>query len=130
MNEHELGFTAFLAEPSQRRFRTLLELGPKRWKDVTALLDHSIELDARYYHHLTGSDASPAAVGRLLRSLGAPHSCFVISSDARIDGKELSLGQAIDAVSAGFFGAFLSCIPGRLGYFGYEDMKSAYLLRR
>ena len=65
-----------------------------------------------------------------LRSHGAPTTCYVISADEALDGHEMPLSDALDAVAASFFGAFISCIPGRLGYFEYEDMKSAYLLRK
>lgn len=130
MNAHELGFTTFLAEPSQRRLRTLFELGEKRRKDIRALMDHSLQLDARYCEHLSGKDASAGAVEARLRSLGAPGRCFVISGDEVLDGKETPLREALEGLSGGFFGGFVSSIPGKLGYFEYEEMKSAYLLRK
>lgn len=130
MNDHELGFTAFLAEPMQRRVRTLLELGPKRRKDVRALLDHAIRLDPRYAQHLIGSDAFGSSVEELLRKYGAPNNCYLISADEVLDGREMLLSEALNAVGASFFGAFISCIPGKLGYFEYENMKSAYLLKK
>ena len=129
MNAHEIGFTDLLAGKSQRRVRTLFELGPKR-RDIRALLDHAIELDPRYCRHLTGSESLAGAVEQLLRSLGAPDTCFVISADEDLDGKEMSLAEAVEAVSGDYSGAFISCIPGKLGYFEYEDRESAYLLRK
>ena len=130
MNDHELGFTTFLAEPTQRRVRTLLELGPKRRKDVRALLDHAVQLDSRYAQHLHGSDASARSVEAALRKYGAPKTCYVISADEALDGQEMPLSDALDTVAASDFGAFISCIPGKLGYFEYEDMKSAYVLKK
>lgn len=130
MNDHELGFTTFLAEPTQRRVRTLFELGPKRRKDVRALLDHAVQLDGRYAQHLHGSDASAGSVEAALRKYGAPKTCHVISADEALDGQEMQLSDALEMVGASYFGAFISCIPGKLGYFEYEDMKSAYLLER
>ena len=130
MNEHELGFTSFLADPIQRRVRTLLELGPKRRKDVRALLDHGVTLDRRYAHHLQGSQASARSIAEALRKHGAPDTCYLISADAELDGREMALSDAVEAVSGSFHGGFVSCLPGKLGYFEYEDMKSAYLLNR
>jgi hypothetical protein len=130
MNDHELGFTTFLAEPTQRRVRTLLELGPKRRKDVRSLLDHAVQLDRRYAQHLHGSDASACSVEAALREFGAPKTCYVISADEGLDGQEMPLSNALDTVAASYFGAFISCIPGKLGYFEYEDMKSAYVLKK
>ena len=130
MNEHELGFTTFLAEPSQRRVRTLLELGPKRRKDARALLDHAITLDPRYAQRLDGDEASAGSVELALRKLGAPETCYVISADDQLDGRKMPLSEALEAISGSSFGTFISCLPGRLGYFEYEDLKSAYLLRK
>ena len=128
MNEHELGFTAFLAEPSRRRVRTLLELGPKRRKDVRALLDHAITLDRRYAHRLDGDQASVASVEQALRRHGATDTCYVISAANELDGREMPLSKAVEAISGSSSGGFISCLPGRLGYFEYEELKSAYLL--
>jgi hypothetical protein len=130
MNEHELGFTTFLAGPTQRRMRTLLELGPKRRKDVRALLDHSIRLDRRFAQHLDGAGDSARLVEAALKRLGAPATCYVISADEALDGQEMPLSDALNAVEPGHFGAFISCIPGKLSYFRYEDAKSAYLLEK
>jgi hypothetical protein len=130
MNDHELGFTAFLADPTQRRVRTLFELGTKRRKDLRALLDHAVQLDRRYAQHLQGSDASAGSVEATLRKFGAPKTCYLISADEALDGQKMRLSNALDAVGASGFGAFTSCIPGKLGYFEYEDMKSSYLLKK
>lgn len=130
MNEHELGFPSFLAEPTQRRIRTLLELGPKRRRDVRALLDHSVRLDRRFAQHLDGASDSARLVEAALDRLGAPKTCYLISADEALDGQEMSLSDALNAVETGYFGTFVSCIPGKLGYFKYEDAKSAYLLKK
>lgn len=130
MNAHELGFSDFLTGNSRHRLQTLFELGPKRRQDVRELLDHAIDLDPRYCRHLTGSESRAGAVERLLRSLGAPETCFVISADEDLDGREMLLADAVGAVSGGYSGTFISCIPGKLGYFEYEDRGSAYLLRK
>lgn len=130
MNDHELGFTTFLAEPTQRRVRTLFELGAKRRKDLRALLDHAVQLDRRYAQHLVGREASARSVETTLRRYGAPETSYVISADQALDGQEMQLSASLDAVGASYSGAFISCIPGKLGYFVYEDMKSAYLLKR
>ncbi len=130
MNEHELGFTTFLAEPMQRRIKTLLELGPKRRKDVRELLDHAVTLDRRYARHLDGSETSAGSVAATLRKHGAPKTCYLISADEGLDGREMPLEDAVDAVSGSFSGGFVSCVAGKLGYFEYEDMKSAYLLKK
>lgn len=75
MNDHERGFLAFLAEPTKRRFETLLELGEKRRRDVRELLHHSVRLDPRFAQHLTGNDGFSGPVEAMLRKRGAPPAC-------------------------------------------------------
>jgi hypothetical protein len=129
MNAHESGFLEFLAEPSRGRMKTLLELGAKRRRDVVSLLHHAVRLDARFREHLTGNDAFPGPVETTLRARGAPSVCYVLSA-GDLDGCEVPLRDALDAICGSGNGAFVSCIPGRLGFYEYEEMKSSYLLCR
>ena len=130
MNEHERGFLAFLAEPTKRRIETLLELGEKRRADVKELLHHSVRLDPRYCHHLTGSEAFSAPVEATLRKRGAPSTCYVLAANSDLDGRQMLLRDALSATIGMGNGAFVSCIPGRLGFYEYEDIKSSYLLSK
>jgi len=109
---------------------TLLELGEKRRRDVQELLDHSVRLDPRFAQHLTGSEAFSGPVEAMLRKRGAPSTCYVLAANSDLDGREMPLGEALDAVIGMGDGAFVLCIPGRLGFYEYEDMKSSYLLSR
>ena len=109
---------------------TLLELGGKRRSDVRALLDHSVRLHPGSSKHLSGSEADASAVAATLRKLGAPPTCYVMSADSNLDEREMPLGDALVAILGKGNGAFVSCIPGRLGFYEYEDMKSSYLLTR
>ena len=42
----------------------------------------------------------------------------------------MPLREALDAIIGRGNGAFVSCIPGRLGFYEYESMKSSYLLTK
>ncbi|MDQ3245720.1 MAG: hypothetical protein M3Q52_02290 [Pseudomonadota bacterium] len=130
MNDHERGFLAFLAEPSRRRMQTPLELGEKRRADVRSSLHHAVQLDPRYTQHLAGSDAFSAPVEAMLRQRGAPATCYVVAAGSDLDGREMPLREALEAIIGIGNGAFVSCIPGRLGFYEYESMKSSYLLQR
>ncbi len=130
MNPHERGFPAFLAEPGKGRMMRLLELGEKRRREIRSLLHHAVRLDPRYATHLTGSDDSDHVIETLLRDRGAPADCYLIAADSDLDGREMPLGEALRATSDGANGAFISCIPGRLGFYRYEGIKSACLLHR
>ena len=130
MNDHERGFLAFLAEPTKRRMETLLELGEKRRPDVRGLLDHSVRLDPRFCQHLTGSEAFSGPVEAMLLTRRAPSTCYVLAANSDLDGREMPIAEALNAIVGMGSGAFISCIPGRLGFFEYETTKSSYLLSR
>lgn len=130
MNDHERGFLSFVAEPTKRRLETLLHLGEKRRKDIRELLHHSVRLDPRFCQHLTGSEAFAGPVEALLRKRGASSNCYVLAANTKLDGREMELSDALSAIVGMGDGAYISCIPGRLGFYEYEDMKSSYLLVR
>ena len=130
MNAHERGFLEFLAEPGRRRMRTLLEMGEKRRREVRSLLDHAVGLDLRYHEHLQGNLSLAPAVEELLRRRDAPDFCYVMSANPDWDEREMPLCEALQAICGSGHGSFISCIPGRLGYFEYEEPNSAYLLSR
>ena len=130
MNQHERGFLAFLAEPTKGRMERLLELGEKRRRDIRELLHHSVRLDPRFCQHLMGSDASAGPLEAVLRKRGAPSTCYILAANSDLDGREMPLGEALGAIIGMGDGAFVSCIPGKLGLYEYEDMKSSYLLAR
>jgi hypothetical protein len=119
-----------VVQPQQRRLRTLFEMAEKRRGDIRALLDHSITLDPRHSEQLPGGDQFSPRVEELLRKRGAPDRCFVVASNARFDGREMPLREALDAVIGGGDGAFISCIPGKLGYFEFAHASGGHLLRR
>jgi hypothetical protein len=130
MNDHERGFLEFLAEPTKRRMRTFLELGDKRRSDARALLDHAVRLDTRFCRHVAGNEAFPGPVEAMLRTRGAPETCYVMAANSDLDGREMSLSDALEAILGMGNGAFVSCIPGRLGFYEYEAANSSYLLSK
>jgi hypothetical protein len=107
---------AFVRREKRDRFLGFLATAKNRRKFTTSLA-HFRWFDPRF--------ASPAQgienVEGLLRSKGAGQTCWVISEDSTIDGKELELGAALEYVDGRQMGTILSCIPGRLAYFEGED---------
>jgi hypothetical protein len=59
---------------------------------------------------------------------GAPDTCYVISEDDDLDGKEMPLAEALKTIIGRGIGTFLSCVPGRLAYF--EDEECRWILER
>ena len=130
MNDHERGFLTFLADPTKRRMGMLLELGKKRRRDVQELLDHSVRLDPRFSQKVTGSDALSGPIAATLRKSGAPLACYILSANSDLDGRDMPLDEALEVIIGGGQGTFVSCTPGRLGFYKYEGNNSSYLLSR
>ena len=129
MNDHESGFLQFLVEPNRRRLKELLEMGEKRRNYLRSRLHHSVRLDPRYSQQLNGQDVSANALAPLLRKYGAPSDCYIFGSHEELDGRTMPLHDALDEVISIGAGTFISCVPGRLGFFQYEALNpTAYLL--
>jgi hypothetical protein len=59
---------------------------------------------------------------------GAPETCYALSEDSELDGKEIPLSEALKEVVGCGMGTFLSCLAGRLAYF--EDEDGRWILER
>ncbi len=89
-------------------------------------LNHCRDLDERYTTVLP-----PAAnVLELLRSRGAPTTCYVLSDTKEIDGRELPLDEALSATELAGWGTIISCISGRLAFYYDERGARRMLLER
>ena len=130
MNEHEAGFVGFVARRQRRRITALMEAGDRGRPKLRLLLAHAIELDERHAVRCPPRDQTPEGLERLLAGLGAAADCYVLSESPDLDGRTMPLRAALDAVVGRGFGAFVSCAPGRLGYFEAEGPGERYLLKQ
>jgi hypothetical protein len=137
--EHELAMVkAFVVPGRQERFSSFLMSRTNRGK-FTKELAHFRWFDERYVsiapwkvdpkiklweRHVQGIES----ICRLLRSKGAGKTCWVISEDSKLDGQELPLESALEAVIGSGMGTILSCVLGKLAYFEGED-RSLILVR-
>ena len=60
-------------------------------------------------------------IEKLLKSIGAGKTCWATSENSKLDGKELELHAALEAVVGSGMGTILSFVPGRLAYYEGED---------
>ena len=119
---------AFIVNAKHKRMISLLA-NPKRRDDVLRNLGHFRDLDPRWAHRFAPPLHNPSSIEQLLRSKGAPSICYAISEDRLMDGRLLPLNEALLAVVGQLgFGTFISCIPGKLGYF--EDEDGRYILEK
>jgi hypothetical protein len=126
--EHERQLIrAFILPERQDRYLELLAK-PKRRADITDTLAHFKHLDMRYAVQIPGSQRRASGILELLKSKGAPETCYALSEDSELDGKEVSLKDALASIVGCGMGTFLSCIPGKLAYF--EDEDERWILER
>lgn len=128
LNPEEATVRAFIERSRQERCLYLLA-DQKRRKKFTGKLSHFKWLDVRFVKAIPSSTAHTAAeIAAFLRSKGASERVWVISQRSAIDGQELGLEAALEAVWGSDWGTFISCVPGRLAYFNEEE--GSFLLKR
>jgi hypothetical protein len=87
---------------------------------IRSSLDHVGDLDNRWCAKLPVGQNKVGELARLLHQCGAPDSCYVLSSNEEIDGREFRLEDALERVVGRGCGTFICCIPGQLTYFEGE----------
>jgi hypothetical protein len=107
----------FLSSPGDRE-RLRQEIG------------HLRELHPSYRQPIPPERQTPEEIERMLRTLGAPDRCHLLSEDAELDGLELDLRDAIEWVFGSGMVTFVSCTPGRLAYFEGRTASERYVLER
>ena len=120
---------AFIRPEKQERWLELLA-NPKRRGDILNSLPHLADLDERFAAPVPSGQQTTAAILGLLRSLGAPADCYLVSESRDLDARTLSLDEALGAIIGMGMGTLVSCIPGRLAYFEGEREGERYLLER
>lgn len=132
MNLIEEAFVNTFVQKS-RRERALFELGSesKRGRFLNRLChDFSGVFESRYLQPILEPEDSSALL-KLLRKSGAGGTCHVISCKDGVDGKQISLEEAIKATMGFGLPSILICAPDSLAYFEAEQVKGSpprYLL--
>ncbi len=126
MNEHEeKTVDAFIVREKRERYKSLLSNARKRAATL-ARLNHFRDLDENYATWLP----SNAPIEMMLRQAGSPEEVYIISSVKGIDGKLMSLDDAVHKVVASGWGTIISCIPGQLAYYHGEEREQRAILQR
>jgi hypothetical protein len=121
--EHEESLVrAFILPQRQERYLEMIAK-PKRRQVFAESLAHFKHLDMRFAVRIPPNQQHAKDIAKILKSKGAPAICYAFSEWGEIDGRDLSLDEALKAVVGGGMGTFLSCIPGRLAHFEDEDQR-------
>lgn len=122
-------FEAFAVPRKRQRYVELLNSKAGREK-IRHTLDHFTDLDPRFCQRVKTAEQNPAGILRLLKDLGAPATCYLISNNAEFDGREMGLPEALTAVIGNGWGTFVCCVPGVLAYFEDEGPAERYVCHR
>ena len=128
MNLHEQAFVENFIDP--RRPERFLEAlaNPKRRRVFREELYHlhPTFLLSKCIEPIAPSKQRAPFIARQLKGMGAPDLCWVFGH--YVDGQEMKLEEALEAVNGWEDGTIISCLPGKLAYF--EAEQDRFILRR
>jgi hypothetical protein len=129
MNPHEQAFVEVFIQPARRERAAFCLSNPKKRHEFINKFSHHGRdvLISQHLKRIEPSQQNPKSIYALLRSLGAPNTCHVISR--HLDGNDMELLSALEQVVGYGDGAVISCSPGRLGYFEGE-WKERFILEK
>lgn len=83
--------------------------------------DYRQTLREEYLIEIPTSNSDSKEIADLLKRNGAGKSCYAMSWNTDIDGKHLSLEDALDSAVGYGFPSFILCVPNKLAYFQAEQ---------
>lgn len=113
---------SFFAKRIQNR--VLFELSStKKRKDALSRLCHTYRttLKEEYMTAIEKPNSDPVEIVALLKKNGAGDTCYVISRNEEIDGKELPMLTALEKAVGYGMPTIIACIPNKLAYFEAEQ---------
>ena len=120
---------AFIRREKHDRFLSFLS-HPKKRRKATDMLYHLRDLDERHTVQIKLDGLSPDEISRQLRDRGASKTCWVISTNSKLDAQELDIQVVLKEIVGGGDGSLLSCIPGELAYYEGESPNNRCMLQR
>ena len=82
---------------------------------------HFKDVDPKYVSRIPPSHQNPRGIANILAAKGAYGVGYVISEHPELDGRDLPISVALDAIVDSGMGAILSCRPGQLAFVETED---------
>ena len=130
LNPHEEQFAwAFIVPAKRERYLSLLQSAKGRSK-LAHGLNHCGDLDMRYAKLVPVSQQHVGDIERILKQKGAPAVCHVMSSNPDIDEQDMPPRKALEETVGQTMGTLISCVPGKLAYFEFEDAGERYILEK
>jgi tetratricopeptide (TPR) repeat protein len=132
--QEEILIKAFFKKRVHERVLFALS-SPKRRLDALSRLCHDFDkmLEEQYMVAIPKPNSDVTKIANLLKQQGTADTCYVVSWNKEVDGKQLRLFDALERVVGFGMPSIISCVPGRLAYFeGEQEFGSPprYILRR
>jgi hypothetical protein len=127
VNHEEAFVKAFIPNQRQERFLGIIASRKKRAKLLTELA-HFNALNPKFMVEIPSNQRRGSALVELLKAKGAGPTCYVMSENTKLDGREMELEAALKETVGYQMGTLISCVPGRLAYF--EDEDGRWILER
>ena len=128
--DHETALiNAFFLRTRRDRYTGMLG-NPKKRAKALGKLHHLKDLDPRYFVEIPASDHHSNRIAALLFRRGAPTQCHVVGGSHELDGRDLSLVEALNRVIGSGHGTLISCVPGHLAFYEGEEAKDRFILAR
>ena len=124
----EASLSAFLRPERRARVRQLLASASGRTK-FRRTLAHFRDWEPACITAVEPRNQTPSEIEALLASLDAPDVCYLLSECDTLDGPELALHGALEAVVGSGCGTVIICTPGRLAFYEGEDPGCRFILR-
>lgn len=131
MNLHEEQFIKnFIVASKRERYLSMFESRRARSKLIEGFY-HLHDLDVDLATKVPSGEQSTKRIFQILKNKAAPDICYVISTNDKLDGKEAMLLNVLEEiVGTCDDGTFISCIPGKLGYYEGEDIDTRLILEK
>ena len=127
MSDEEQLVLAFVLPERRSRYLEFLRTAKGREKFRKTLTNFRA-WDKRFTRIIAPGSQNPKNIEQILLSLGAHHTCYVISDVTDLDGHRIPLASALCSIVGYSYGSVLSCVPGILAY--YEGEGERCLLYR
>ena len=116
--------------PKRRKRLMLLLRSPRGRKLMIESLSMGGDIDPRYLHRIPEHKWSRESIVSLLQRHGANPRVYLLSENPELDGQELDLQNAVEAVVGSGRMTLMLCNEGSLGYLEGAGPSDHYLLER
>lgn len=118
---------AFVLRAKQDRYLSFLAK-PKLRNKFLRQLYHFRDFDPRCVVQVPAAQQTASGIGRELMRRGAPHVCYVVSTNRDLDQRTLPLSDVLEEIVGADDGTLLSCVHGKLAYFEGEPPNFRFIL--